>query len=110
MVGTARPRFCPPLAGHTSAFAHPTKRPLTRIPSLRCASLGIRPLPQGERWSKRLARARTDHPEIVSTLPFQSSAFGDVVHRTIERLVIREAELVAQNVCTRNQVRICHGA
>src|ERR1700682_4258307 len=34
--------------------------PLTRIPSLRCASLGIRPLPQGERWSKRLARARTN--------------------------------------------------
>src|SRR5712692_2825770 len=34
------------------------RAPLTRIPSLRFASLGIRPLPaRGERWCKRLARA-----------------------------------------------------
>src|SRR5262245_52650060 len=67
-------------------------RPLTRIPSLRFASLGIRPLPaRGARWSKRRASRYASSTRVTSVVsgsgadvvvgPFARVAHGDVAQR-----------------------------
>src|SRR5262249_59308387 len=72
--------------GGDSAGSESLKRPLTRIPSLRFAALGIRPLPaRGERLSKLPLRATQN--EVETQIPDAPLSRGTGIIRQIARLM-----------------------